>query len=110
MKLTLSVEIPTQNLTLIPHADDVLGSFTLFIGFVRADGSVSKIARETRQFKFPASTMPRRKSVTMALEVTMDQTTDRISVGVLDPVSKATGFSSVFIAPDVTAPSQVPSS
>jgi VWFA-related protein len=108
--LTLSVEIPTQTLTLIPQDDDVLGSFTLFIGFVRADGSVSKIARETRQFKFPASTMPRRKSVTMALEVTMDQTTDRISVGVLDPVSKATGFASVFIAPDVAAPSEVPSS
>jgi VWFA-related protein len=95
--LTLTIEIPTASLTLIPRDEEVFGSFTLFIGFVRADGSVSKIARDARQFKFPASTMPRRKSVTMALEVTMDATTDRISVGVLDPVSKATGFASAFV-------------
>jgi hypothetical protein len=95
----LNVEIPTASLTLIPQDDDMVGSFTMFIGFVRADGSVSKISRDTRQFKFPASTMSRRKSVTMALGVTMDQSTDRISVGVLDPVSKATGFASAFIAP-----------
>jgi VWFA-related protein len=99
VSLVLNVEIPTASLTLIPQDDDMVGSFTMFIGFVRADGSVSKISRDTRQFKFPASTMSRRKSVTMALGVTMDQSTDRISVGVLDPVSKATGFASAFIAP-----------
>lgn len=99
VSLTLTIDIPTASLTFIPQDADVFGSFTHFIGFIRSDGSVSKIARETRQFKFEASTMPRRKSITMALEVTTDQTTDRISVGVLDPVSKATGFASVFIAP-----------
>ncbi len=104
VSLTLSVEIPTNSLTLIPQGEDMVGSFTMFIGFVRADGSVSKIARDARQFKFPASTMSRRKSITMALEVTMDQTTDRISVGTLDPVSKASGFATAFIQPNALEP------
>jgi VWFA-related protein len=98
VSLTLTIDIPTASLAFVPQDDDVVGSFTLFIGFIRSDGSVSKIARETRQFKFEASTMPRRRSITMALEATMDGTTDRVSIGVLDPLSRATGFASVFIA------------
>jgi hypothetical protein len=102
--LTLTVEVPTASLALIPQGDEVFGSFTLFIGFVRADGSVSKIAQDKREFKFPAATMPRRKSITLALEVTMERSTDRISVGVLDPVTKATGFASAFVPkPEIVA-------
>lgn len=98
--LTLTIDIPTSSLTLIPRDDEMTGAFTLYIGFVRADGSVSKIARDSRTFAFPAETMSRRKSVTMALEITMDATTDRISVGILDPVSKAAGFTTAFLAPE----------
>ncbi len=111
-KLKLRIDIPTQTLALLPQGTDLAGSFTVFVGFVKGDGSVSKIARESRQFKFPASTLPKRKYVSMELEVTADAGTNRISVGVLDDASKATGFASTFIespkALDTTAAATTP--
>lgn len=97
IKLVLTIEVPTSSLTLIPRDEHIYGKLVVFIGFVSEDGSVSRIARDTREFRFEADTMARRKSISLALDSTMSGSTDRISIGVLDPVSRSTGFASVFV-------------
>jgi len=93
----LRIDLPTASMALIPQGDDLAGSIVVYIGFVKADGGVSKISRHSQQFTFPAATAARRKSITLELDVTADASTNRIAVGVLDQASKSTGFASTFI-------------
>lgn len=93
--IPLTVTIPTETLTLLPDGTDLTGSFSLFAAFVRKDGAVSKVAKQTHQFRFPADSLKRRKEITVKLDVTADQRTDGISVGVMDEASRATGFAAV---------------
>ncbi len=97
MRTKLRIDVPTASLALLPQGDDLAGSLVVYIGFVKADGGVSKIAKNSQQFTFPASSASRRKSITLELDVTADASTNRIGVGVLDQASKSTGYASTFI-------------
>ncbi|MGK2859331.1 MAG: VWA domain-containing protein [Thermoanaerobaculia bacterium] len=97
MRTKLRIDVPTANMALLPQGDDLAGSIVVYIGFVKADGGVSKISRHNQQFTFPAATASRRKSIALELDVTADASTNRIAVGVLDQASKSTGFASTFI-------------
>lgn len=93
--IPLTVTIPTEKLTLLPDGTDLTGSFSLFAAFLRNDGRVSKVARQPHSFRFPAESLPRRKEITVKLDVTTDSNTDAISVGVMDEASRAVGFAAV---------------
>ena len=93
--IPLTVTIPTDKLTLLPDGTDLTGSFSLFAAFLRSDGRVSKVARQPHSFRFPAASLPKRKEITVKLDVTTDANTDAISVGVMDEASRALGFASV---------------
>ncbi|MCM2316593.1 MAG: VWA domain-containing protein [Thermoanaerobaculia bacterium] len=97
MRTKLRIVIPTASMALLPQGDDLAGSIVAYIGFVKADGGVSKIAKNSQQFSFPAATASRRKNITVELDVTADASTNRIAVGVLDQASKSTGFASTFL-------------
>ncbi|MFA6956168.1 MAG: VWA domain-containing protein [Thermoanaerobaculia bacterium] len=97
LRTKLRIDLPTASMALIPQGEDLAGSVVVYIGFVRADGGVSKISKNSQQFTFPASTASRRKSIKFELEVSADASTNRIAVGVLDQASKSTGFASAFI-------------
>lgn len=92
MSMPLEIVIPMDSLTLIPDGDDLTGQFDLYIGFLRKDGSVSKVDKRHQQFRFAASAAERRKEVRLVLQLSGDVATSRISVGVLDFVSHSTGF------------------
>ncbi len=93
--IPVKITIPTGTLTLIPDGDDLAGSFSLFAAFLRQDGAVSRVNRQTHQFRFPAESLPRRNELTINLNVTADPRTGSISVGVMDEASRATGFAVV---------------
>jgi VWFA-related protein len=93
--IPVTIIIPTETLTLIPDGTDLAGSFSLFAAFLRQDGAVSRVARQIQQFRFPAESLPRRKELTVNLNVTADPRTGSISVGVMDEKSGATGFAVV---------------
>jgi VWFA-related protein len=95
----LTVTIPTSTLTLIPDGTDLVGKFSVFATFLRSDGAVSSVARQTQQFRFPAASLAKRKEVTVKLDVTADARVDTISLGVMDEVSSATGFALVKLPP-----------
>jgi VWFA-related protein len=91
----VTITIPTEKLTLMPDGADLTGSLSVFAALLRRDGAVSKVARQPQSFRFPADSLPRRKEVTVRIDVTTDVRTDGISVCVMDEVSRATGFASV---------------
>jgi VWFA-related protein len=88
----LTIVIPTSTLTLIPDGTDVVGKFSVFTAFLRGDGAVSAVGRQTQEFRWPAESLERRKQVTVKLDVTADSRVSAISVGVMDEASGATGF------------------
>ncbi|MEA2462517.1 MAG: hypothetical protein QOJ98_264, partial [Acidobacteriota bacterium] len=45
--IPVRITIPTETLTLLPDGDDLAGSFSLFAAFLRQDGAVSKVNRQT---------------------------------------------------------------
>jgi hypothetical protein len=93
--IPLTVTIPTEKLTLLPEGADLTGSFSVFAAFLRKDGAVSKVARQPQSFRFPADSLKRRKEITVRIDVKADARTSNISVGVLDDLSRATGFAAV---------------
>ncbi len=88
----LTIAIPTKTLTLIPDGADLTGKFTVYTAFLRTDGAVSAVGRQTQEFRFPAASLEKRKAVMVKLDVTADARVDAISVGVMDEASSATGF------------------
>ncbi|HYO79555.1 MAG TPA: VWA domain-containing protein [Thermoanaerobaculia bacterium] len=96
--LPLTITIPMQTLTLLPDGEDLVGRYSVFAAFLRQDGAVSRVANQTQQFRFPASSLARRKELTVKLDVTTDARTGAISVGVVDETSRATGYTLVKLA------------
>ncbi|HEX8618002.1 MAG TPA: VWA domain-containing protein [Thermoanaerobaculia bacterium] len=95
----LTISIPTSTLTLIPDGTDLVGNFSVFAAFLRADGAVSRVGKQTHQFRFPAAALARRKQVTVKLDVTADARVGAISLGVMDEASRATGFALIKLPP-----------
>ncbi len=86
------VKIPTSNLTLIPDGTDLVGQFSSFTAFMRRDGRVSEVKKLQHQLRFPADSLKRRKEITVKLDLTVDDKTEDVSVGVMDDASHVTGF------------------
>jgi VWFA-related protein len=91
----LTIAIPTRTLTLVPDGSDMVGSFSVFTAFLRSDGEVSKVGKQTQQIRFPAASLVNRKAVYVKIDVTADAAVHAISLGVLDEASRATGFAIV---------------
>lgn len=94
-KLFVTVTIPTSSLTLVPEGADLAGNFSVFAAFLRQDGAVSRVAQQSHRFRFPAESLPRRKELTVKLEVSAEITTNAMSVGVLDEIARTSGFATV---------------
>ena len=88
----LKIIIPTEQLTLMPDGADLMGHFSVFGGFLRHDGAVSKMFKKEQTFRFPAESLKRRKEITVKLDLTAELGTEGISIGVVDEISHATGF------------------
>ena len=95
LTVPVTITIPMDALTLVPDGADLTGSFSLYAAFLRDDGAVSHVSQQPHRFRFPASSLARRKQITLQLDVSADARTDAISVGVMDELSKATGFATV---------------
>ncbi|HEY0156414.1 MAG TPA: VWA domain-containing protein [Thermoanaerobaculia bacterium] len=91
----LTITVPMQSLTLLPEGEELVGRYSVYTAFLRRDGAVSRVANQTQQFRFPASSLSRRKELTLKLDVTTDASTNAISLGMLDETSRATGFAVV---------------
>ncbi len=93
--IPVTVTIPMEKLTLVPEGADLTGSFAVYAVFLRKDGAVSKVVRQPGGVRFPAESLKRRKELTVKIDVTADTRTSGLSVGVMDELSRATGFAAV---------------
>jgi VWFA-related protein len=86
------IKIPTSGLTLIPDGTDLVGQFSSYTAFMRRDGKVSAVKQQQHQIRFPADSLKRRKEITVKYDLTVDDRTDDVSVGIMDDTSHVTGF------------------
>jgi len=91
------IKIPTSNLTLIPDGTDLVGQFSSFTAFMHRDGRVSEVKRQQHQLRFPADSLKRRKEITVKYDLTVDDKTEGVSVGIIDDTSHVTGFATLQI-------------
>ena len=91
----LTITIPIEKLTLVPEGSDLTARYQIYAAFVRKDGAVSKVAQHPQVLRFPAESLKRRKDLTVKLDVTADARTESVSIGVMDELSRLTGFTSV---------------
>ena len=92
------IRIPTNNLTLIPDGTDLVGQFSSYTAFMRRDGKVSEVKRTQHQLRFPADSLKRRKEITVKYDLTIDDKTEGVSVGIMDDTSHVTGFATLQIS------------
>lgn len=104
VNVPLDIKVPTATLTLVPDGTDLTGRFSVFIAFVRGNGAVSKVTRHEHQVRFPADSLKRRKELTIKTTLTIDSATDAVSVGVMDDISHATGYSTMKLVAQPAAP------
>ena len=102
--IPLTLTIPTDRLALLPDGTDVVGRFAVHAAFLRGDGAVSKVARQEYPLRFTAESLPRRKEITVKIDVAADAKVGAISVGVMDQTTRATGFANVPLTPPPPAP------
>jgi VWFA-related protein len=91
----LTITIPTEQLTLVPEAGDLTGAFSVYAAFLRSDGAVGHAAQPAQRFRFPAASLDRRREITVKLDVSMDARTTGVAIGVMDEMSRVTGFTTV---------------
>jgi VWFA-related protein len=91
----VTITIPTESLTLIPDGTDLVGQFSSYTAFMRNDGRVSEVKQQQHQLRFPADSLKRRKSITVKYDLTIDDRTEGVSVGIMDDTSHVTGFATL---------------
>lgn len=88
LQVPLTINIPTENLTLMPEGDQLAGSFTVHSGFLNENGAISKVSVQPQAFRFPAESRSKRNTISLQLMMTLDPTVDRVAVAVVDRLSQ----------------------
>lgn len=91
-KLTvpITVRIPIASLTTLPDGDDYAGAFSVYVAWGTRLQRVSETSHQTRSFRIPRADIlkARRAHYSYTFDLIADGQTERVSLGVLDEVSK----------------------
>ncbi|HEX2061020.1 MAG TPA: VWA domain-containing protein [Thermoanaerobaculia bacterium] len=90
----LKIRVPIDSLTTIEQRNAVKGSFSVFIASGAEFGVISDVVQRTQPFTIETKDLARAKGshFTYEFELKIDDITDRVSIGVLDEVSKEYGL------------------
>ncbi len=91
---TLVIRIPIANLLTLKDAKGESGSFSVFVATGSSLGSLGEVAQRTQPFSIAQADLERAKTsyYTYEFALEVDEVMDRVSVGVLDDVSKEFGL------------------
>lgn len=91
---TLVIRIPIANLMTLKDAKGESGSFSVFVGTGSSLGSLGDVAQRTQAFSIAEADLERARAshYTYEFALEVDEVMDRVSVGVLDDVSKEFGL------------------
>src|SRR5207247_7293122 len=90
----VEIQIPMENLTLLPQGESNLGGFTVYVAVANKDNDMSDVAQKQQQLRVPLGDMPKLKGkyYTYVLDLLMERGVNRVSIGVVDDISNSTGF------------------
>jgi VWFA-related protein len=94
-QVPIEVQIPMDNLTLLPQGEDELvGGFEVFVAVADKNGDMSDVSRRQHTLRVPVADAARAKGkfYTYSLELLMEKGSNKISVGVADSISNVNGF------------------
>ncbi len=93
-QVPIEIQIPMDNLTLLPQGDIHAGGFTVYVAVANKDGDMSDVSHKTHQITVPNADVEKAKGkyYTYSLTLLMEPGLNKISVGVVDDVSNVTGF------------------
>ena len=94
-QVPLEVQIPMDNITLLPQGEDeYAGGFEVFVAVADKNGDMSDVARKTHPLRVPTADRERAKGKYYAysLDLLMEKGLNYISVGVVDQISNEHGF------------------
>jgi hypothetical protein len=92
--LPLEVAVPLRSIALIPQGEDYLGEIVLFVAARDQKGKQSDMVRREFNVRVPAADYEDLKNEhnTFELKLLMEEGTYRVSVGVLDRVTRQSAF------------------
>jgi VWFA-related protein len=93
-KVPVDIRVPMDNITLFPQGEIYVGGFSIYIVVANKDGDMSDVTSQSHQIRVPASEIgdTAGKFYTYSVDLAMEKGLNKISIGVLDEVSKLTGF------------------
>jgi VWFA-related protein len=86
----INVYIPIAALTALPSGNQYAGAFSVYFAWGGKLGGISDTTHATKSYKIPAADIEKARGThfTYEFELTADQRTERVALGVLDEVSK----------------------
>jgi len=95
--LPLKVRIAIGSLSLVPQDGKHAGAFSIYVVSANERGELSEVTHQTRTFDVPPDDIERAATgyFTYELDMRVNDSADRVAVGVLDEVSKVYGLTSV---------------
>lgn len=86
----VTVHIPISVLTALPSGNQYAGAFSVYFAWGGKLGGISDTTHETKSYKIPAADIEKAQAshFTYEFELTANQNTERVALGVLDEVSK----------------------
>jgi VWFA-related protein len=96
----LKVRIPINALTLLPEGSKHRGAFTIYAISGGTLGEISEVTRRTQSFDIPAADLQRALAghFTYNFDLSVNDLTKQLAIGVLDEVSKTYGLLTVPVA------------
>jgi VWFA-related protein len=93
-KVPLEVHVPMESITLFPQGETHVGGFTVYVAASDKNGDMSDVSNHTQTVRVPNGEIETiaGKHFTYEVELLMNKGRNRISVGVVDDISKQTGF------------------
>ncbi len=90
----LEIHIPMANLTLLPQGPNHRGTFTVWIVAADTRGDMSDVQSQNHVFTVDSQDLPelQNKHYTYSFELVLRRGRNKISVGVIDDVSRMRGF------------------
>jgi VWFA-related protein len=93
-RIPITIRIPIAALTILPNGPNYSGGFSVYIAWGAKVGGISDASHQRQLFHIPAGDVPRAKRsfYTYQFDIAADARTERLSLGVVDEVSKEYGL------------------
>jgi hypothetical protein len=88
------ISFPLRSVALIPEGEDYVGRVVLFVGARDVDGKESDVQRQEHEIRVPAAEyeVAARQRFAVDLQLLMAEGKHRVSVGMLDPVTRQASY------------------